>query len=319
MRLKHFDRVNFYKLFDKFLQRGVPAIFVRLLMFWYTHQEFTVRWGNTLSDNFLVSNGVRQGGVLSPALFSVYMDDLSTVLNTLNFGCYFNSTMINHLMYADDLVIVSPSIRSMQVLLSHCERFADDNDVKFNVKKSKCMSFLPQGLLKRNTFSLTLSSSTLKFVDNHNYLGVNICNDESDDRAIEKQCKCLYARGNILLRHFRQCSDEVRSLLFNSYCTSFYCSSLWHNFRSLSIRSLKTAYNRVFRLLFNIRGQISVSRCLISLRLNPFEVLLRKSILSLRSRIFDSVNTIVYVFANSIFAMSSKLHKAWDQSLYCFR
>ena len=128
---KAFDRVNYYKLFDKLLQRGVPAIFVRLLMFWYTHQEFTVRWGNTLSDNFLVSNGVRQGGVLSPALFRVYMDDLSTVLNTINFGCYFNSTMVNHLMYADDIILICPSVNGLQELINVCGNFGFDDLHKF--------------------------------------------------------------------------------------------------------------------------------------------------------------------------------------------
>ena len=64
-----------------------------------------------------ISSCVRHGGVLSPVLFNVYMDCLSSVLNTLNIGCYFNGTMINRLMYADDIAIVSPSARSMQVLL----------------------------------------------------------------------------------------------------------------------------------------------------------------------------------------------------------
>jgi hypothetical protein len=76
-------------------------------------------------------------------------------------------------------------------------------------------------------------------------VGVTLCTYESDNLSIEKQCKGLYARGNLLLRHFRQCSDSVRSLLFNSYCTSFYGSSLWYDFKTESIRRLKTAYNRI--------------------------------------------------------------------------
>ena len=60
-----------------------------------------------MSSVFTLSNGVRQGGVLSPYLFNVYMDGLSEMLNTCRTGCYSGVSKVNHLMYADDLVTVS--------------------------------------------------------------------------------------------------------------------------------------------------------------------------------------------------------------------
>ena len=128
--------------------------------------------------------------------------------------------------------------------------YADRNDVKFNTKKSKCMLFQPKGVQSTSVHSLFLYSKKLTFVNEHNYLGVILCSNESDDFSIEKQCKGVYARGNFILRHFRQCTDEVKILLFNSYCTSFYCSAVWYCFKTVSIRHLKTAYNRIFRLFF---------------------------------------------------------------------
>ena len=58
-------------LFTKLLRRGAPGYIVRLLMFWYAHQTMCVRWGGSVSSKFTVSNGVRQGGILSPFLFNV--------------------------------------------------------------------------------------------------------------------------------------------------------------------------------------------------------------------------------------------------------
>ena len=60
---KAFDRVNYWLLFTKLIDKNVPLFVVKLLMFWYTKQGMKVRWGNTLSSSFQVSNGVKQGGV----------------------------------------------------------------------------------------------------------------------------------------------------------------------------------------------------------------------------------------------------------------
>ena len=58
----------------------MPLFVVKLLMFWYTKQDMKVRWGNKLSSSFQVGNGVKQGGMLSPVLFNIYMDKLSMTM-----------------------------------------------------------------------------------------------------------------------------------------------------------------------------------------------------------------------------------------------
>ena len=55
-----------------------------------------------------MTHGVRQGGILSHYLFSIYVDGLSEQLNECKTGCKFNDLLVNHLMYADDLVILHP-------------------------------------------------------------------------------------------------------------------------------------------------------------------------------------------------------------------
>ena len=77
------DKVNHWHLLDKLLNRGVPLCLVRLLMFLF------VKWHNLHSNSFKVTNGVRQGGILSPRLFAVYVYALSKSLKQSNVGCHF--------------------------------------------------------------------------------------------------------------------------------------------------------------------------------------------------------------------------------------
>ena len=77
---KVFNKINHFKLFRKLLDRKTPIVIVRILLFWYSKQTVCVKWGRCISDYFSISNGIRQGGILSPKLFSVYVDDLSDKL-----------------------------------------------------------------------------------------------------------------------------------------------------------------------------------------------------------------------------------------------
>ena len=105
---KAFNQMNHQLLFQKLEKRKVPGYIIRILVFWYENQTMCVQWGNLFSESFHVSNGVRQGGILSSYLFNVYIDDLSSRLNGLSIGCVLGDLFINHLMYADDLVLISP-------------------------------------------------------------------------------------------------------------------------------------------------------------------------------------------------------------------
>ena len=137
---KAFDRVNHWLLFKKLIDRGMPLIFVRILMEWYTTQKACVRWGSAVSDSFFVTNGVRQGGILSPLLCNVYMDGMSSSLSNTPTGCSMGGVMVNHIMYADDLVIISPSVKGLQWMLGICAVYGHTHDIIFNDDKTVCIS-----------------------------------------------------------------------------------------------------------------------------------------------------------------------------------
>ena len=76
------------------------------LLSWYCTRQMQVRWGDCLSEAFHVSNGVRQGSVLSPLLFSVYLDGLLSELSDCGVGCFWGSLFAGAFCYADDIVLL---------------------------------------------------------------------------------------------------------------------------------------------------------------------------------------------------------------------
>ena len=85
---KAFDRVRFDKLFQMLLQRNLPGCIIRLLLDMYSRQRNRTVWEGRFSQQFPSANGVRQGGVLSPILFIVYVDTLLSRLESSGFGSF---------------------------------------------------------------------------------------------------------------------------------------------------------------------------------------------------------------------------------------
>jgi hypothetical protein len=127
-------------LFKKLIKRNIDITLIRLLIFCYCQRTFCVRWGNQFSQFFTVSNGVRQGGIMSPVLFNIYLDEPSCNLNRSYIACSMNGMIINHLIYADDTCIIATSPSALLELLDICSDFAVSNVMFFLMRKRQSVS-----------------------------------------------------------------------------------------------------------------------------------------------------------------------------------
>ena len=131
-----FDRVHYGKLFDVFMKRNMPAVFIRLLLDSYLNQSICAAWGACKSDFFQTANGVKQGSIISPILFTVYVDELIARLQASGLGCNIGRSYIGVLGYADDLTLLSPSVTALSKMVGICEEYAKEYDIVFNCKKT---------------------------------------------------------------------------------------------------------------------------------------------------------------------------------------
>ena len=110
-----FDNVKQSVLFWKLID--IPPIYLRLLLNIYTKQRANVCWNGTLPDTFPIGNGVKQGGVLSPHFYCIYTDGLFTLLRKKKAGCWVEGKFVRILGYADDLLLLTPSLDGLQKMI----------------------------------------------------------------------------------------------------------------------------------------------------------------------------------------------------------
>lgn len=312
---KAFDRVNHKLLFKKLLDRNVPCLIVRVLLFWYVNQCFFVKWGSVLSQSFSVSRGVRQGGILSPILFNIYIDSLSVKLTSLSVGCHINSVCYNHLIYADDTVLLAPSPKALQYLIDECVTFATEHDLIFNTKKTKLMCIKPEGMKKLYIPDFVLGGSKIRRVQSETYLGYILNEHASDNDHIVKEMRNMYKRGNMLVKNFSHCTEEVKIALFKSFCSSIYCCPLWYNFRRCVIKKLHVACNKVFKKLMKVPCDSSASELFVRCNVDNFPALRRKLVYGLRTRVLASSNILINTFLCVNHGLNP-MHRYWKTLLY---
>ena len=76
----------------------------------YTHSEMQVRWKDNLSIPFALNNGVKQGGMLSPIVFTLYIYGLLEILKSSGLGCHIRRMFTGAFGYTDDIAIATPYI-----------------------------------------------------------------------------------------------------------------------------------------------------------------------------------------------------------------
>ena len=248
---KAFDLVNFHKLFGK-LHSKVSPLFIRLLAYIYMFQVCKVDWNGASSESFNVMNGVRQGAVLSPTLFSIYIDELFSILKHSGYGCHINNYFYGLIGYADDLVLLSPDIFGLQQMLDITNNYLKSIGLKISVdhinphkSKTKCIAFG----YKQDPVSIKLGGTSLPWSDRYVHLGHLLYKDGTLNLDCDMKRKSFIGQFHELRQELKFQEPVVYIKLINIYLSHFYGNNLWNLF---NCDSLYTTWNNVIRNLFNL-------------------------------------------------------------------
>ena len=129
------------------------------------------------SEFYKLSAGVRQGGVLSPFLFGIYVDNVMAKLASSGLVCFMKCNCFNSIMYADDLIILSISLHHLQSLVNICVHEFKSIRMSINLLKSACLRVGPRHAAVCQP--ITIEQVPLKWVQEIKYLGIYLLSGKS--------------------------------------------------------------------------------------------------------------------------------------------
>ena len=177
--------------------------------------KHNVKCNGCFSNWFPVRSGVRQGSVLSPKLFTVFMNIFILNIRNQDLGCYVNFSLVSCILYADDVILLSASLAVLQDMLHIVHLTASDLLLEFNFDNSYGIAFAPNA---SNLPSLFARGKTLNWCSTVKYLGVYLVSGKHlriDFDAVKRKfyspCNCILSNSH--------CTNELIQLhLQESYC-----------------------------------------------------------------------------------------------------
>ena len=240
------------------MERNIPLVFLDIIIAWYDGLECRVKWGDHYSEWFTITAGVRQGGVLSPDFYGIYVDGLILKLRSTKKGCHFLRLFAAALFYADDMAIMAPSMKGLETLLRVCGEYCLEWDICLNAKKSRNLYF---GKRISISHEITLNDKKIEWADKWLYLGVMLRSNINFDCSIKEKVNKFYRCANAILRIDGVSNDMVMLRLLETHCVPVltYAIEIIHVADRDELRQLRVAYNSVFRKIFEYRRRDSVT------------------------------------------------------------
>jgi hypothetical protein len=178
-------------------------------------------------------------------------------LRKLHVGCVVKSMYLGCLLYADDMILLCPSLRGLQCMLDNCVDTAEVLSLTFNASKSACLAV---GKLARIPYEpMLLGTKHIDWVRSMNYLGVTLCGGNVlrfDCNVVRQKffaaCNCIYAHGKQLDEIIHLTLQESYSLPILTYAAA----SAKYTVKQLD--ELNACWNSVFRKIFGFHMHESV-------------------------------------------------------------
>ena len=203
-----FDLINRKALLYKIMKKQYGGKMYDIIKSMFNKSKSQVKWNGEIGDIFDNEHGVIQGGVISPLLFNIFLEDLPSYLDN-QCGVKMDNIRISHILQADDLALISDTSTGLQKLIKGLETFSQRWHIEINIEKTKVMIFNKKCIVLPTIQNFKMNGKNIEETDSYKYLGTFISN-KKDHYADNLK----YIR-NKALRSIASLRDKIRRSLKN--------------------------------------------------------------------------------------------------------
>ena len=258
---KAFDKVNTYGLLCMLQDKNVDIKIINVIENWLSKSSTVIKWGKVFSDSVPLLSGVKQGGILSPLLFTLFVDIVLAKLEDSGLGCFINFTCYNSFMYADDIILLGITVTDLQQMFNLCFDVFKDLDLPINISKCHCLRIGPRCNVRCS--AITLQDSIIPWVENTKFLGVTLFRAKYFKCDWSESKGKFYCSVNIILgRLGTSASASVLLKLLNSQgVPNLLYGIAATTLCEIELRSFIFAYNSMFAKVFKTFDPYTISCC----------------------------------------------------------
>ena len=271
---KAFDKVWRNGLFFKLKNKLNDTYWFLLKLYYDSSTGIILSKNLSTFAEFSINCGVKQGGILSPFLFNIFIDDLIKECTDLQIGALFYDLNVSILVYADDILLISPVDSHLQRLLNICSNYSEKWLIKFNPNKSGIICF-GKAIFPETAF--LLNKAPIKMVETIKYLGIVINNSFDFDLITREKFKNVQ-KSIFNLTYLgltpKGVSPFLKSFLYKTYCLSTFTYALETTTLKAATRDFfNICQNNIIRQIIGLNKFSHISEILKILKLFTFEEL----------------------------------------------
>ena len=296
---KAFDKVNRLYLWVKLIELNIHPAIIRAIIVYYENSEIMINLNNEYSEQFKSTVGVRQGGVLSPRLFAIYIHELLKTISKMCIGLRVGNIGIDVIGYADDILIVSNVLSNVQKMLNEVDSYCNDNEIKVNGDKTVLLIFNKRIYRAKKELDLDKNQNKLnlqgiELIESYDlkYLGVQMRADQSNITHIETRCdKALKAAA--MIRTKGLCEKQIHSFLKGQMFKSFIMPILTYGMDLITLNKqefnkLRITESNIIKRFINVRSSARTKPIMNALKIESLERRITKMKLSLMARLTEN-------------------------------